>query len=190
MTHVAVFWSPTARVKRLVRFRHWSHLVKVMEPYCGRVNNWLIKVVKRQLKQYQLLVKGMFVMTPWWLCRKDISMTVQRLQQEDPGFNSWLHGVCMFSLCLCWFPLGTPQLASSQSPQTCMLGQLGTVNCPQVWMSVWMGVCLYMSALWACQLGSAPVTRNIAQGKQLQMTDGRCGSFKLSIVCLSYSKQT
>lgn len=29
-----------------------------------------------------------------------------------------------------------------------------------------------MSALWTCQLGSAPVARNIAEGKQLQMMDG------------------
>ncbi|KAI3356594.1 hypothetical protein L3Q82_017794 [Scortum barcoo] len=43
-------------------------------------------------------------------------------QQEGSGFNPWLTrallcGVCMFSLCLCGFSLGTP--ASSHNPKTC-----------------------------------------------------------------------
>ncbi|KAI3366798.1 hypothetical protein L3Q82_009459, partial [Scortum barcoo] len=43
-------------------------------------------------------------------------------QQEGSGFNPWLRqallcGVCMFSLCLRGFSLGTP--ASSHSPKTC-----------------------------------------------------------------------
>ncbi|MEQ2283324.1 hypothetical protein AMECASPLE_010112 [Ameca splendens] len=46
------------------------------------------------------------------------------LQQEGPGFDSqpgvFLHGVCMFSPCMCGFSPGTP--ASSHSPKTCLLG--------------------------------------------------------------------
>ncbi|MEQ2234252.1 hypothetical protein ILYODFUR_030011 [Ilyodon furcidens] len=42
------------------------------------------------------------------------------LAQEGPGFNSrpgvFLHGVCMFFLCMCGFSLGTP--SSSHSPKT------------------------------------------------------------------------
>ncbi|MEQ2164913.1 hypothetical protein GOODEAATRI_011703 [Goodea atripinnis] len=42
------------------------------------------------------------------------------LRQEDSGFDSWLgvflHGVCMFSLCMHGFSLGT--LASSHSSKT------------------------------------------------------------------------
>ncbi|KAI3351481.1 hypothetical protein L3Q82_020329 [Scortum barcoo] len=43
-------------------------------------------------------------------------------QQEGSGFNPWLRqallcGVCMFSLCLCGFSLGTP--ASSHNLKTC-----------------------------------------------------------------------
>ncbi|MEQ2227312.1 hypothetical protein ILYODFUR_036402 [Ilyodon furcidens] len=44
--------------------------------------------------------------------------------KKVPGFDSrpgvFLHGVCMFSLCMRGFSPGT--LASSHSPQTCLLG--------------------------------------------------------------------
>ncbi|MED6234339.1 hypothetical protein ATANTOWER_027365 [Ataeniobius toweri] len=45
--------------------------------------------------------------------------TVALQQEEGPKFDSWpgvfLHGVCMFSLCIQWFSPGTP--ASSHSPK-------------------------------------------------------------------------
>ena len=55
-------------------------------------------------------------------------------QQEGPGFDFWvwvfLFGVCMFSLCLCGFSLGTP--TSSHRPKHAnwgLMGKLDTLNC-------------------------------------------------------------
>ena len=48
---------------------------------------------------------------------------------------SWLSGlVCMFSLCLCRFPLGSP--ISSYNPNTYRSSQVWTVNFPQVWIDL------------------------------------------------------
>lgn len=48
--------------------------------------------------------------------------------QGGIGFDPWVCGVCMFSPCLCGFPLDT--LVSSHMPKTSGLGLLATLNCP------------------------------------------------------------
>ncbi|MEQ2303695.1 hypothetical protein AMECASPLE_019588 [Ameca splendens] len=54
------------------------------------------------------------------------------LQPEGPEINSWsgviLHGVCMFSLWMCRFSLGTP--ASSHSRKRCVLPCDRQATCP------------------------------------------------------------
>lgn len=55
-----------------------------------------------------------------WVGTVAVSTTTS--QQQGPCFNAliaFLCGVCIFSMCLGWFPPGTP--ASSQSPKICML---------------------------------------------------------------------
>ncbi len=68
-------------------------------------------------------------MLAWWLAllphsKKVLSSNPSDFayQKEDHGFDTrwgrtFLCGVCMFSMCLCEFPAGTP--ASSHSPKTC-----------------------------------------------------------------------
>ena len=61
--------------------------------------------------------------------------------------RAFLCGICMVTLWLCGFSLGT--LASSHSPKTCQLWVrlIVTLNCQHRYECVWMVVCLYMSAL-------------------------------------------
>lgn len=51
-------------------------------------------------------------------------------QKKDPGFKSC--GIYMFSLCPFGFFPGT--LVSPHNPKTCILGWLGNLNCPEVWV--------------------------------------------------------
>lgn len=55
------------------------------------------------------------------------------LQQKGPGFESFLLGLCMLSLCMCGFPVGVP--ASSHCPKTWLLGSLVSLNCSCVGLS-------------------------------------------------------
>ncbi|MED6245428.1 hypothetical protein ATANTOWER_002988 [Ataeniobius toweri] len=75
------------------------------------------------------------------------------LQQEGPGFDSqpgvFLHGVCMFSPCMCGFSPGTP--ASSHSPGTCLL--IGHSKLP-FGVCEWLFVCCPVMD-WICP-GCAP----------------------------------
>lgn len=63
----------------------------------------------------------------------DLTRLVSDLQQDGQTCQStpaFLYRVFLYFLCLRGFPPGAP--VSSPSPKSCGLGQLDTLNCPQV----------------------------------------------------------